>query len=63
MKDHIQAKDIDRLLLDSRASTLTEMDELCFIRLVLKCLATGMSYSEALSCCHAQLSDSINNGE
>lgn len=57
----INPKDIDRLLKDSRESTVTELDELCFIRLVLRCMAAGMGYAEALQVTHAQLADQINN--
>jgi hypothetical protein len=59
----INERDIERLLEDSRASTLTEMDELCFIRLVLRCMANGFTYEESLQACHVQLSDQINNGD
>jgi hypothetical protein len=59
----IHPKELERLLLDSRQSTLTELDELCFIRIVLKCLSSGMSYADALQVTHIQLSDQINSGE
>lgn len=56
----ISEKDIDRLLADSRESTVTELDELCFIRLVLRCMSSGMSYVDALQFTYSQLTDLIN---
>jgi hypothetical protein len=51
---------IERILEDSRASTLTHEDELAYIRLILRCLAAGFSYEDALVCTHVQLSEIIS---
>jgi hypothetical protein len=54
---------LERLLADSRTSTLTELDELCFLRLAIRCMASGLSYSEAMEVVTRQLIDQINSGE
>lgn len=57
----INARDLDRLLKDSKEATITALDELCFFRLVIRCLIQGFSYDEALSFAHEQLEKSIND--
>jgi hypothetical protein len=61
--EFIHKSELGRLLKDSKESTLCVEDELSFIRLMLRCMETGMSYSESLECVYAQLGDSINNGD
>lgn len=59
----IHPKELNRLLEDSKSSTLTVEDELSFIRLVLRCMANGFTYEESLECVYVQLGDQINKGE
>jgi hypothetical protein len=56
----IHPKELERLLLDSRESTVSHEDELAFIRLMLRCMASEMSYQESLECVYVQLGDQIN---
>lgn len=60
MAASVPVEDLKRLLEDSRSSTLTELDELSFIRMTIRCLTSGLTYEDALQMVYTQLYDQIN---
>lgn len=57
MEKSVPFSTLTRLLRDSKESTLTTLDELCFLRHVIYCLSNGISYEDALQHTYGQLND------